>query len=97
MDTLREKVWRVTVDQTSIVANSCSPRCRTCSATMTHSIFQDGKLKPGIYKIWNILTETYADIEVHSRNVCCRPDQNLKEGNGLVRSFRHSLVCGSCI
>ena len=52
------------------------------------SILQDGKLKPGIYKIWNVYTETYADIEVHSRSVCCRPAQDLKEGNGLVRSFR---------
>ena len=51
------------------------------------SIFQDGKLKPGIYKIWNILTETYVDIEVHSRSVCCRPARDLEEGNGLVRSF----------
>ena len=50
------------------------------------SVFQDGKLKSGIYKIWNIYTETYLDIEVHSRNVCCRPAQNL-EGNGLVRLF----------
>ena len=84
-NTLQAKVRRV--DKASVVAYSCSPRCRTRSATMTHPIFQDGKLKPGIYKIWNISTETYADIEVQSRGVCCRPAQNLEEGNGLVRSF----------
>ena len=52
------------------------------------SIFQDGKLKPGIYKIQNVFTETYADIEMHSKNVCARPAQNLEEGNGLVRPFQ---------
>jgi len=59
------------------------------------SILQDGKLKPGIYKIWNILTEAYVDIEVHSRSVCCRPAQNLEEGNGLVRSFHQFVVHAS--
>ena len=59
------------------------------------SILQDGKLKPGIYKIWNILTEVYVDIEVHSRSVCCRPAQNLEEGNGLVRSFHQFVVHAS--
>ncbi|KAF9781767.1 hypothetical protein BJ322DRAFT_243236 [Thelephora terrestris] len=49
----------------------------------TSSIFEDEKLKPGIYKIQNIFTETYVDIETHSRNVCSRPGQNLEEGNGL--------------
>jgi len=90
------------VNQTSIVAYSCSPRCCTGSATMTpnptdesSSILQDGKLKSGIYKIWNISTETYADIEVQSRNVCCRPAQNLGEGNGLVRSFHQFVVHAS--
>jgi len=57
------------------------------STNESSSIFQDGKLKSGIYKIWNICTETYVDIEVQSRGVCCRPAQNLEEGNGLVRSF----------
>jgi len=92
--TLRAEVWRATVDKTSIATSSCFSHCRTCSTTMTlnstnesPSILQDGKLKPGIYKIWNVYTETYADIEVHSRSVCCRPAQNLEEGNGLVRSF----------
>ena len=99
-DTLQAKARRV--DKTSIVASSCSPRCRTCSATMTPSstnespsILQDGKLKPGIYKIWNISTETYVDIEVQSRVVCCRPARDLEEGNGLVRFV--SPVCSSCI
>jgi len=55
------------------------------------SILKDGKLKPGIYKIQNINTETYLDIEVHTRELCCRPAENLKEGRGLV-SRRSSSV-----
>lgn len=56
------------------------------------SILQGGKLKSGIYKIQNVYTETYVDIETHSRSVCCRPAENLEEGNGLVRLFPHFLV-----
>lgn len=48
------------------------------------SIFKDGKLKEGIYKIQNIETENYADIEVHTREVCCRPAKDLGEGRGIV-------------
>ena len=51
----------------------------------TSSILQGGKLKAGIYKIQNVFTETWVDIEVHSRGVCCRPAGNLEEGNDLVR------------
>ena len=62
------------------------------STDKSSSIFQDGKLKSGTYKIWNVLTETYADIEVHSRHVCCRPARDLEEGNGLVRPFHWFVV-----
>ena len=48
------------------------------------SIFEDGKLKPGIYKIRNLQSQTYLDILKHSREVCCRPAGNLGDG-GLVR------------
>ena len=58
-----------------------APHPRNDSST----IFRDGRLKPGIYKIQNIVTQTYVDIEVHRRTVCSRPAQNLQEGNGLVR------------
>jgi len=51
--------------------------------TTTPSILQDGKLKPGIYKIQNLQTGTWVDIEEQSRAVCCRPAQNIEEGNGL--------------
>ncbi|KAF9649748.1 hypothetical protein BDM02DRAFT_1745439 [Thelephora ganbajun] len=55
------------------------------STSNPSSIFEDGKLKPGIYKIQNIQTETYLDIEVHTRRVCCRPVKDIGEGRGLVR------------
>ena len=59
------------------------------------SIFQDGKLKPGIYKIRNVSTGTYADIEEYSRSMCCRPAQDLEEGDGLVRPLHHFVVHAS--
>ena len=58
----------------------------------TSSIFEDGKLKPGIYKIQNIETENYLDVEVHTRQVCCRPARDLGEGRGLVRKSLLLLV-----
>lgn len=51
------------------------------------SIFEDGKLKPGIYKIQNLFSETYLDIHQHSKQVCCRPAKDLQEGRGLVRIY----------
>ena len=64
------------------------PQVMTQNTTgATSSIFEDGKLKPGIYKIQNIETENYLDIEVHTRKVCCRPARDLGEGRGLVRKF----------
>ena len=49
------------------------------------SIFKDGKLKPGVYKIQNIQGGTYLDVEVHTREVCCRSARALDEGKGFVR------------
>ena len=49
------------------------------------SIFKDGKLRPGVYKIQNIVGQTYVDIREHARELCCRPATVL-EGKGLVGS-----------
>ncbi|KAF9777279.1 hypothetical protein BJ322DRAFT_1025852 [Thelephora terrestris] len=38
------------------------------------TLFDGGKLKPGIYKIQNIVGETYLDIREHNKELCCRPD-----------------------
>ena len=59
------------------------------------SIFDNGKLKPGIYKIQNLYTQTYLDIHEHSRQMCCRTVQNLEEGRGLVRPISWSVVHAS--
>lgn len=55
--------------------------------TMTHnppntgsSIFQDGKLKPGIYKIQNLASGTYVDTKDDVRELCGRLG-----GKGQVR------------
>jgi len=42
------------------------------SPTDPSSIFEDGKLKPGIYKIQNLYSRTYLGIHEHSRQTCCR-------------------------
>jgi len=56
------------------------------------SIFKDGKLKPGIYKIQNLYAQTYMEIHEHSREACCRPVGALEEGEGLVRPFQWSMA-----
>jgi len=48
------------------------------------SIFKDGKLKPGIYKIQNIVGQTYLEVRNHSKQLCCRSATALKDGNELV-------------
>jgi len=62
------------------------------STSGSSSIFRDGKLKSGVYKVQNIYTETFLDIEVHSRGVCCRPANDLGEGRGLVSQYLSYVV-----
>ena len=54
------------------------------SISDSFSIFENGKLRPGIYKIQNVRSETFLDIKVHTREVCCCPAENLREGKGFV-------------
>ena len=49
------------------------------------SIFENGKLKAGIYKIQNLYSESYVDVYERSREVWCRATQEIQEGRGLVR------------
>jgi len=51
-----------------------------------HTIFEDGKLKPGLYKIQNLVSKTYLDIHEHSMKVCCRPASTQEKGDGIVRT-----------
>ena len=62
------------------------PAIMTPNPASSHtSIFKGGKLKPGIYKIQSLCAETYLDIQLNTKQLCCRPAQNLGEGRGLVR------------
>ena len=60
------------------------------SANNSMSIFKDGKLEPGIYKIQNIVSHTYVDMREDTRQLCCRPATVL-EGKGLVGLCLHSV------
>ena len=51
------------------------------------SIFEDGKLKPGIYKIQNLYSQTFLDLHEFTRELCCRPATALTDGRGRVRPF----------
>ena len=55
------------------------------STNESDSVFKDGRIKPGVYKIQNIVSQTYVDIREHSRELCGRPTTVL-EGKGLVGS-----------
>ena len=56
------------------------------------NIFEDGKLKPGTYKIQNLYTQTYLDIHEHSKQACCRPARDLEDGRGLVSMYPLSVA-----
>lgn len=49
-----------------------------------HTIFEGGKLKPGFYKIQNLVSKTYVDIHEHTMGVCCRPASTLEKDDGIV-------------
>jgi len=55
------------------------------STTDPHRIFENGKLKPGIYRIQNLRSETYLDVLQHSKELCCRPARDIGAKKGLVR------------
>ena len=58
------------------------------------AIFEDGKLKPGIYKIQNLCSEACVDIhESAAREVHLRSAQDLREGRGLVRLDYSPVAC----
>jgi len=48
------------------------------------SIFVDGKLKPGTYKIQNLASKTYLEVLEHSNELCCRPDSVLTPDDAAV-------------
>jgi len=56
------------------------------------SIFKDGSLKPGVYKVQNLGCQTYLEVQEHSRGLCCRPATVLSPEDALVISSHHALV-----
>ena len=72
----------------TLLQHSSAPRMAVISTTDPVSRFKDGKLKPGIYRIQNIVGQTYVDTREHTRELCCRPVTVL-EGRGLVSSCPH--------
>lgn len=59
----------------------------SCGETdkMPSSILENGKLKPGIYRIQNLAGQTYAEMQESVRQLCGRPATALSTGDGLVR------------
>lgn len=56
----------------------------TYSSPTNPSILQDGRIKPGIYKIKNIVSQTYVDTKDHVRELCGRPSSALQKSGGQV-------------
>ena len=48
------------------------------------SIFVDGKLKPGTYKVQNLASDTYLEVLEPSKELCCRPAAVLTPNDALV-------------
>ena len=51
------------------------------------SIFNHGRVKPGIYKIYSIYHQSYLDIQERTMQLRCYPARDLEEGRGLVSIF----------
>ena len=68
------------------------------STNSLSSIFENGKLKPGIYKIQNLYNDAYVDIHEHSaREMHLRPAQDLREEKGLVRQYHSPVAWTMCL
>ena len=48
------------------------------------SILEDGKLKPGKYKVQNLTGQTFLEILEDSKELCCRPVTVLSDQDALV-------------
>ena len=87
---MMESPTRTTTHICNRVTRSLSPRRPGHDLHLNRQLLvhlEDGKLQPRIYKVQNIRTETYVDIEIHLREVCCRPTETLREGRGLVSQY----------
>ena len=94
---IETRIDNMIIVRDSLVFSTCYQILNLSTMTLnstsgSFSIFKDGKPKPGIYKIQNIVSETYVDVEVHTREIHCRPASNLGDGRGLVRRVPLSAV-----
>ena len=55
--------------------------------TPGYTILEHGRLKPGLYKIQNLVSKTYVDIHQHSMELCCRPASSLEKDDGIVSTL----------
>ena len=75
-----EKVWRTH----GVAGGVRTPHsCISCPHITTVPIFESGKLMPGVYRIQNIVGQTYVDTLEHTKELCCQPS-TLLEGKGLA-------------
>jgi hypothetical protein len=59
---------------------------------------ENGKSKPGVYKVQNLNSETHLDVLRHSKEVCRRPTKGFEDGGGGARtSVSESTISGSRI
>lgn len=56
----------------------------TSPASDPMSIFVDGKLKSGVYKVQNLASQTYLEVLDHSKELCCRIAAVLTPKDALV-------------
>jgi len=92
------KVWRSGGSNATTI-NSYDPSTAAMATVVNFfqsgsSIFEHGRLEPGIYKIRNIVSKTYVDIKDDARQLCGRPSTALEDGRGQVRP--HKTVDREC-
>jgi len=61
---------------------------------ISSSILKNGKLKPGIYQIQNLVGQTFVEMKEDVRQLCCRPAAALLSGDGFVRSLGFMILKG---
>ena len=57
------------------------------SSNTSASIFQDGKIKPGVYKIMNVVSGTFVDIKDDASELCGRSSSTLGDSRGQVSLY----------
>ena len=56
------------------------------SENQSGSLFKNGGVEYGVYRLQNAAGETFVDIN-QNRELCCRPEDALPEGGGRVCQY----------